>query len=150
MSQLNIPLNGSILPERFSDEDKLRLTSCSDFTYFKAYGDYKIDNLFSEYVNINDKPDPLVLPLIKVTDSVTEIGLTNESTVTEPITEEFWKEGKDNCCNMLKRGIFFFPHMYVPRYYFLLNPYAALQSAVVWTYSKVFGEDNIDKLKAQI
>ena len=150
MSQLNIPLNGSILPERFSDEDKHRLTSCSDFTHFKAYGDNKIDNLFSEYVNNSDKPEPLELPLIKVTNTVTEIEVTDEPVVTEQISEEFWPEGKDNCCNMLKRGMFFFPHLYVPRLFFLLNPYAALQSAVVWTYSKIFGIDNIDQLKAKI
>ena len=69
MSQLNIPFDGtSILAEKFSDEDKLRLTSCDDFTCFEADGDYKIDSLFSEYVQLNDIQDPLVLPLIQVTN----------------------------------------------------------------------------------
>jgi hypothetical protein len=150
MSQLNIPFDGtSILAEKFSDEDKLRLTSCDGFTCFEADGDYKIDSLFSEYVQLNDIQDPLVLPLIQVTN-LPGIDLTDESAVITTIQEEFWPQGENNCCNLLKRGIFFFPHMHVPRYLFLLNPYAALQSAVVWTYSRVFGEDNIDKLKAQI
>jgi hypothetical protein len=46
--------------------------------------------------------------------------------------------------------MFFFPHMYIPRYMFLLNPYAALQAAVVWIFSKFFGEDDVDILKARI
>ena len=113
MSQLNIPLDGvSILPESFSEEDKLRLASCDGFTCFKANGDYKIDTLFSEYVQLDDMPDPLVLPIIKVTDPA-EISLTDESAVTTTIKEEYWPQGKNNCCNTLKRGIFFFPHMCV-------------------------------------
>ena len=69
MSQLNIPLDGvSILPESFTEEDKLRLASCDGFTCFKANGDYKIENLFSEYVQPNNIPEKLVLPIIKVID----------------------------------------------------------------------------------
>ena len=56
MSQLNIPLEGtSLLAENFSEEDKIRLKSCDDFTCFEAYGDYKIDSLFTEYVKLSDK-----------------------------------------------------------------------------------------------
>ena len=30
----------------------------------------------------------------------------------------------------LKSGMYFYPHMHVPRYLFLMNPYASLQAAV--------------------
>ena len=137
------------MPVSFTEEDKLRIASCEGFTHFKANGDYKIENLFSEYVQPDNIPEGLVLPVIKEIDPA-EINLLVEETETGPTMEEFWPQGRNNCCNTLKRGLFFFPHMYVPRYIFLLNPYAALQSAVVWIYSKVFGEDNVDTLKARI
>jgi hypothetical protein len=62
------------------------LVTCDDFTCFEAYGDYKIDSLFTEYVKLSDKQEPLVFPLIqaqKLSESElideSESDLTNES-----------------------------------------------------------------------
>ena len=110
MSQLNIPLDSAnILPVSFTKEDKDRLTSCQGFTCFKANGEYKIENLFSEYVQAENIPEGLVLPVCS--EIITEINLLSEETETEPTMGEFWPTGKNNCCNTLKRGLFFFPHM---------------------------------------
>jgi hypothetical protein len=53
MSQLNIPLNNATNKAvNFTQEDKDRLLSCQGFTCFKAYGEYKIEDLFSEYYHV--------------------------------------------------------------------------------------------------
>ena len=63
MSQLNIPLNNATNKAvNFTQEDKDRHLSCQGFTCFKAHGEYKIENLFSEYVKTENIPEKLVLP----------------------------------------------------------------------------------------
>jgi hypothetical protein len=48
-----------------SSTNLVNLVTCDDFTCFEAYGDYKIDSLFTEYVKLSDKQEPLVFPLIQ-------------------------------------------------------------------------------------
>ena len=122
----------------FTQSDKDRLQSNSDFTNFKTKSDVKIRTLFEEYKSdIIDamvrQPRPLDLPH--------EIQLNVEgpedlmADASIPNTIEVWPQtGRTPSDLYLKCGMYYYPHMHVPRYLFLMNPYAALQAAVVMDF----------------
>ena len=156
MSQLNIPiysLTDQYIP--FTQNDKDRLQSNSDFTHFETKNDVKIRTLFEEYKsdiisNLPEPPRPLELPH---TYQPPPIGLPEdlmmERIIPEPI--DIWpQKGRTPNDPYLMSGMYFFPHMHVPRYLFLINPYAALQAAVVWINQRIYSENNLELLKARI
>ena len=133
MTQLKVPmytttsLSTSHTP--FTIGDKNRLKSNSGFTHFKTNGDSNIKTLFEEYKNCtleatHNPPSPLELPATIQINSV-ELDLTTEAIIQDTI--EVWPhKGRIPKDPYLKSGMYFFPHLHVPRYLFLINPYASL------------------------
>ena len=46
-------------------------------------------------------------------------------------TDDFWPEGETFCENLNKRKIYFYPHCYVPKLIFSLQPVAALRATIL-------------------
>ena len=57
-------------------------------------------------------------------------------------TEVFWPEGETFCENQNKRKIYLYPHCYVPKLIFSLQPVAALRAAIFYIFKLIFGVDN--------
>ena len=93
-------------------------------------------------------PSPLELPH-ETQLNVEETDLMADDTIPDMI--EVWPQtGRTPIDPYLKSGMYFSPHMHIPRYLFLMNPYASLQAAVVWIFSRIYDEHDIEFLKARI
>ena len=103
----------------FSGEDQKALNMYSSFEGFQIQN-IKISQLFSEF---SDSIETFHLP--------------------EKVGEEiFWPEGETFCENLNKRKIFFYPHCYVPKLLFPLQPVAALRAAIFYIFKLIFVVDN--------
>ena len=103
----------------FSGEDQKALNIYSSFEGFQIQN-IMISQLFSEF---SDSIETFHLP--------------------EKVGEElFWPEGETFCENLNKRKIYIYPHCYVPKLLFLLQPVAALRAATFYIFKLIFGVDN--------
>ena len=91
----------------FTEEDKKALSMYDSFEGFQIQN-IKISQIFSEF---SDSIDTFDLP--------EKLG-----------TEDFWPEAETFCANLNKRNIYFYPHCYVPKLLFSLQPIAALRAAI--------------------
>ena len=100
----------------FTQGDKNRLKSNSDFTHFKTKGDSKIQTLFEKYKSdtleaVLNPPSPLELP-DKIQINSEEPDLMAEAIIPDII--EVWpQKGRIPKDPYLKSGMYFFPHLNV-------------------------------------
>ena len=59
----------------------------------------------------------------------------------------FWPEGETFCENLNKRKIYFYPHCYIPKLFFALQPVAALRAAIFYIFKLILGVDNENQAK---
>ena len=61
--------------------------------------------------------------------------------------EFFWPVSQLFVQNHLKRSIYQFPFLYVPKYIYTLKPLMALKFSAVYIFRRIFGEDNINSVR---
>ena len=109
----------------FSVEDRTALDIYSSFEGFQIKN-IKISQLFNEFT---ESTETFYLP--------------------EKVGEElYWPETETFCENLNKRKIYFYPHCYVPKLLFSLQPVAALRAAVYYIFKLVFRVDNKHQAKS--
>ena len=98
----------------FTEEDKRALSMYDSFEGFQIQN-IKISQIFSEFTES-----------IETFDFPERVG-----------TEDFWPEGETLCENQNKRKIYFYPHCYVPKLMFSLQPGAALRAAIFYIFKLI-------------
>ena len=115
--------------EIFNNEDGLALQRYSTFSGFKV-NNISIPKLFPEFTD-NDDHGTFVIPE-KVGD------------------DNFWPESETFMANCDKRKAFFFPHCFIPKILYALQPLAALRAGIYHIFQLIFGTENERQTKCAL
>ena len=107
----------------FTDQDKKCLEDLWQSPGFKDLDDSQVKNLFLDRTN---NPE---------TDEAQGYRIPEQKD-----EKDVWPDDSTNWPNELKRSLYFEPHKFIPSSFYLLNPLAALRSAVVFVFKALFGE----------
>ena len=105
----------------FNTEDQQALGRYSSFTGFEI-NSIKISKIFSEFTDNTDH-EAFGLP-----ETVGEI--------------DYWPENETYLENENKRKAYFFPHCFIPKILFALQPVAALRAGIFYIFKLIFGTDS--------
>ena len=107
----------------FTNQDKKRMGDLWQSPGFKDLDDNQVKNLF---LDRTDNPEMNEVQGYRIPEQKDE--------------KDVWPNNITNWPNELKGSLYFEPHKFIPSSFYLLNPLAALRSAVVFVFKALFGE----------